>query len=210
MKRTLRRKIKKKNSESKSEPLNFTPKRKRIKRYKKQRCVYILEGGLQCSSYAVGKGTLCKKHGGNPIIKENLVNESEASLIIGKRTKYNPETHPILYIHFAKRGFSEVEIAAEFKVSVETLHNWAERYVIFNEAYEIGKALHEAWWLEQGKANLENRSFNTTLYKFLTSNKLGYSDKMESKSLNMNIHGVLKVPDRVSEEEWESDIIDIE
>ena len=82
---------------------------------------------------------------------------------------------------------------------------------MFNKAYDIGKAMHEAWWIEQGKSGLNNRGFNTSLFKFLTSNKLGYSDKMETKNMNMNVHGVLMVPDKVSEEEWEQDedVIDV-
>jgi len=83
---------------------------------------------------------------------------------------------------------------------------------MFNTAPEIGQALHEAWWIQQGKNGLTNRGFNTSLFKFLTSNKLGYSDKMETKSLNMNLHGVLMVPDKMSDDEWENDedIIDFD
>ena len=73
-------------------------------------------------------------------------------------------------------------------------------------AFEVGQVLHEAWYLKTGKDGLKQRGFNTTLFKFLAGNKLGYSDKMESKNfnLNQNVHGVLVVPAKVSEEEWEA------
>jgi hypothetical protein len=203
MSRKLKRKIKKKDI---VDPIEKKPVR--IKRYKKQKCVFVDENGRKCNRLAVGKSTLCKKHGGNPVIKENLLPDS-VNNILTLATKYKPEEHPILFIEYSRMGMSEVEIAAEFMVSVETMRGWSEKFEMFNRAHEIGKALHESWWLLQGKSGLNNRGFNTGLYKFLTANKLGYAEKMETKSMNMNIHGVLMVPDKVSEEEWENDDEDI-
>lgn len=182
---------------------------KKIKRYRKQRCKFVSDGN-RCRNYAVGKSTLCKQHGGDPVIKENLFKDSELALV-GLNTSYNPVEHPTLFIDYSRMGMSEVEIAAEFKVSVATLKSWTEKFEMFNTAYEIGKALHESWWLQQGKSGLFNRGFNTGLFKFLTANKLGYAEKVESRNLNMNVHGVLMVPDKMSEEEWENeeDVIDV-
>jgi len=225
MSRKLKRNLKKVNIEVKEPPKKLPPKItiskdnsavparkiKKIKRYKPQRCAYVDENGVQCRFKAVGKSTLCKKHGGDPIIKDNLITMDEASQLIIGASKFDIASHPILYIELSREGLSEVEIAAQFGVSVETIRKWAEKYEIFNRAYDIGKAMYEAWWLVQGKSGLGNRFFNTSLFKFLTSNKLGYSDKMETKALNMNVHGVLLVPDKVSEDEWEKDedVIDV-
>lgn len=179
-------------------------KKKVIKKYVAQQCAYVNADGVRCKNRAVGKSTLCGDHGGDPIIKENLLSrEEEKALYDPLNTKYKPDYHPIAYVDFSREGLSKVEIAARFEVSTETINTWAEKYDSFYTATEIGDALHEAWWLTQGKAGLNTRGFNTGLFKFLTSNKIGYSDKMETKSMNMNIHGVLKVPDAVTEEEWE-------
>jgi hypothetical protein len=56
---------------------------------------------------------------------------------------------------------------------------------------------------KEGKDNLDNRGYNTGLFKFLTGNKLGYSDKIESKNLNVTA-GVLMVPATMEAEEWEA------
>jgi len=187
--------------------------RKTIKKYKKQRCAYIRGDGTQCKYLAVGKSTLCKTHGGNPVVKENLIVASTTEkALIDPNSKFDPAIHPISYIDFSREGLSDVEIAAQFEVSVETINNWAEKYKTFNTAWEIGQAMHEAWWLRQGKNNLTNkRNFNSSLFKFMTMNKLGYSDKIEQKNMNMNVHGVLMIPDAVSEEEWENeDVIDVD
>ena len=189
---------------------------KNIKKYVKQRCDFILENGKKCRNNAVGKGTLCKKHGGDSIIKENMVpivHENEKGMI-PYGSKFNPAVHPLEYIELSRGGLSKVEIAARMEVSVHTLQNWAEKFESFHIASEIGDALHEAWWIERGKGGLDSKSFNTSLFKFLTSNKLGYSDKMETKSTNLSLHGVLVAPDAVTEDEWESendteDVIDV-
>jgi len=185
------------------------PLKKKLKTYyKRQQCAFIRENGQQCKKIAVGKSTLCEMHNGDVVIKENLYKGTEEITHPNVKVKFDPSTHPIAYIEMAKEGFSDVEIAAEFGVSCEALKGWAERFESFYTAKEVGKAMHEAWWLHQGKDNLNERSFNTNLFKYITMNKLGYSDKIEQKSLNMNLHGVLMVPDAVSEEDWEKDSID--
>ncbi len=190
-------------------------KRTKIK-YKRQRCAFVekidTSGELkQCENIAIGKGTLCKRHGGDPVIKENLLDKTQEKYFDYPNSKFNPLIHPIQYIEMSRFGASDVEIAAQFEVSLHSIKRWAELYESFNTAYEVGKAMHEAWWLTQGKDNLNERSFNTHLFKYLTMNKLGYSDKIEQKNLNMNVHGVLAVPEKVSVEEWEADeeIIDV-
>jgi len=219
--RKLKRKIQKPELKPELKPIKIKkiskfkkiekPQEKQLKLkkyYKKQQCAYIKEDGLQCKRIAVGKSTLCGLHGGDSVIKENLLNRSEEDFLPNARSKFDPAYHPMAYIEMAKEGFSDVEIAAEFEVYLDRFSNWAERYESFYIAKEVGKAMHEAWWLRQGKDNLNERSFNTNLFKYMTMNKLGYSDKIEQKSLNMNLHGVLMVPDAVSEEDWEKDSID--
>jgi hypothetical protein len=179
--------------------------RKLKKRYKKQKCAFYMMNlageNIRCKRNAVGSSTLCSDHGGERIDKKNLILASESTLSIN--SKFKPHIHPILFIDLSRQGMSEVEIAAEFQIGVSTLKKWSETFAEMATAYEIGKALHEAWWLQQGKSGLNNvRNFNTNLFKFLTGNKLGYSDKIQTTNLNMNTHGVLLVPGVVSESEW--------
>lgn len=199
-------KLKKINLKSTSLPVK--QERKLKKYYKKQRCAFVFSNGTQCKKLAVGKSSLCKRHGGDPTIKENLYKGTEEVLLPNVRVKFDPAFHPIRYIELSKDGLSEVEIAAEFEIAVITIQEWAEKFESFYIAKEVGKAMHESWWLRQGKENMSTRAFNASLYKYITMNKLGYSDKIEQKSLNMNIHGVLMVPDSVSEEDWEKGAID--
>lgn len=173
------------------------------KKYPKAQCAFVdLDG--QCTSNAVGKSTLCKKHGGSTVIKENLVTKYDPI----RSPKYQPEYHPMEFITLSREGMSIVEIAAEFGVGISTLQGWQENYLEFNTAYEVGQAMYEAWWLTEAKGNLGNSRYNTQLFKYITANKLGYAEKIESRNLNMNVHGVMVVPDKVPEADWEEEAID--
>jgi hypothetical protein len=193
------------------EELVKEPVKKRIRViYRKKRCDFTFEHGVPCSNYAVGSGNVCKTHGGNPIAPESLTKLDTYNLpdSSGCYQKYDPVVHPKLYIEYSRIGMSLVEIAAEFKVKVQTIKDWAEKFESFAEVFEIGEALHESWWIRQGKNNLNSRFFQTGLYKFLTGNKIGWADKIETRNINQNSFGVLVVPGKVSVDDWEQKNID--
>jgi len=175
-------------------------------KFKKRKCAFVTPKGKGCHRNAVWQSTLCKRHGGTKYDPALTIPGADVTdLVVSGITKFKPDKHPIQFLQLAREGMSNVEIAANFNISIKTLDRWAEVYQDFQVAFEIGAALHEAWWLEKGKDGLEKRSFNTALYKFLTSNKLGYSEKSENTNFNTNrvIHGVLVVPKKMSESEWE-------
>jgi hypothetical protein len=194
---------------------NAERKKDTVTVYEKQKCNWMNRFGKQCKRNSVGKGTLCEKHGGERIVLENLISVYDSAVVV---QKFNPAVHPIQFIELSREGNSLVEIASEMEVSVSLLKKWSENFKEFNVAFEIGEAMHEAWWLQQGKDNLTNTRFQTTLYKFLTTNKLGYAEKIETKSHNINENvGVLLIPGQMSVEEWENknkeddkDIIDVD
>ena len=133
-------KVKKRNLErSKNQDFKI-PGVKEIAIYPKEKC--IIPG---CARYAVGKDTVCKIHGGDPVIKENLLKNEEIPDYLQFKTKYDPATHPIRYIELARLGKSESEIASEFNVSKADIRDWVQNFLEFNTAYEIGQTLYEAW-----------------------------------------------------------------
>lgn len=165
--------------------------------YPDEECV--VEG---CDNMAVGEVDVCEKHGGERVIEKNLLAPKDVPTALLKAVKYDKGIHPMGFISYSKKGLSAVEIAAEFGVSMKTLKKWDETFEEFHEAFEVGAALHEAWYIQKGKDNLDNMRYNTTLYKYLTGNKLGWAEKTESKNLNVHA-GVLVVPQQVTEAEWE-------
>ncbi len=174
---------------------------KEIMVFPKERCGFVGDDGERCKRLSVGEYNVCEKHGGDRVVVENLFKADEIPDIL-KGCKYDPTYHPMEYLVLAKMGKSLVEIAAEFEVPAREIKAWSETYAEFNRAFEIAEALHESWYLNEGKNNLDNRGYNVELFKFITGNKLGWSTKTESKNLNVNA-GVLLIPKKKSEEEWE-------
>lgn len=157
-----------------------------------------------CRRNAVGVHDVCEMHGGVAVIEQNLLAAFEVSDVLRAVSKYDP-TKCMDYIRLSQQGYGDSEIASEFGVSVSTMLGWAEKFEDFKLAVDIGKSAYEAWWLKEAKRNLDNRNYNTGLFKFVTANKLGFAEKSESKTLSVHA-GVLMVPTPAkSAEEWEAD-----
>lgn len=135
------------------------------------------------------------------------LNESSRGVSPNISSKFDVGKHPLLYIKLSKEGKSDVEIASLFQISLSTLMRWVHDYEEMKEAYEIGQTMYEAFFLTKGVQNLENDRFNNVLFKYLTMNKLGYSDKVETKSTMQGLHGVVVIPNTLSIQEWEAQSI---
>ena len=135
------------------------------------------------------------------------LNENNRSVGPNINSKFDVGKHPLLYIKLSKEGKSDVEIASLFQISISTLMRWVHDYEEMKEAYEIGQTMYEAFFLTKGVQNLENDRFNNVLFKYLTMNKLGYSDKVETKSTMQGLHGVVVIPNTLSIQEWEAQSI---
>ena len=181
-------------------------------KYESTRCGFVGEDGVQCKGFACSGVEFCRVHARVlGLSKGDIVRSSECDVSYKSlpesylnRTKFDIGKHPLLYIKLSRLGKSDVEIASEFGVSLGTLMKWVSEISEMKEAYEIGQTMYEAFFLKKGVENLDNDRFNNVLYKYLTMNKLGYSDKMETKSTMSGLHGVMVVPSTMSVSEWES------
>lgn len=187
-------------------------RRRKENLYPSSRCDHINEDGIQCLRPAAGSSIYCNSHGGiknadDLNINRAMLKSDAEALAIGKTAHtliFDPAIHPLQYIQQAALGKSPAEIAAIFKISKHTLNTWAETYESFYDAYHIGATMYEAFWIEKGVNNLETTRFNTSLYKFLTGNLLGFSEKTESRIHQTSITGVLVIPAKAkSDEAWE-------
>ena len=104
----------------------------------------------------------------------------------------------------AAEGFSQLGIAANFKVSRECFKRWIEEDEALNEAYELGKeterqALH-ALVVASARAN---KPANVNAF-FLLKARHGYveTDNRTKVSVDVAVNSVLVVRDHGSDEEW--------
>jgi|TARA_R110002167_G_scaffold38934_1_gene120646 transposase-like protein len=73
-------------------------------------------------------------------------------------------------------GASIVEVCKFLGINKSTWYRWLkdERKKDFQEAAQLGLESSEAFWVQLGRDNIENKSFNTALYSFLMVNKFNY------------------------------------
>ena len=88
---------------------------------------------------------------------------------------WNPKNKKAIGEMFEK-GASIVEVCKFLGINKSTWYRWLkdERKKDFQEAAELGLEASESYWVQLGRDNVENKSFNTALYSFLMVNKFNY------------------------------------
>lgn len=79
-------------------------------------------------------------------------------------------------IELFANGSTVVEVCRFLGIHKSTFYRWLkdERKKDFQYTIELGIQASEAFWIQIGRDNLENKSFNTSLYAFMMVNKFNY------------------------------------
>lgn len=93
--------------------------------------------------------------------------------------KKNPytEEHLDLIIESMRGGASITEVAANIGIARKTLYEWVKKFPEFSDTIKRGEALSEAWWMNEGRTNLQNNKFNSALWYMNMKNRFGWRDK---------------------------------
>ena len=59
---------------------------------------------------------------------------------MGRKTKYNPDTFPLLAEGYARDGLSDKQIAKNLNISKETYYTYQKKYLVFFDSIKKGKA----------------------------------------------------------------------
>lgn len=84
-------------------------------------------------------------------------------------------------------GRHDTEVRRELGITKRQWDSYMTRSREFVELVEWGRELAEAWHYEQSRVNLQNKEFNTTLYKTRMSNIYGWADKVDNRNANANL-----------------------
>lgn len=76
-------------------------------------------------------------------------------------------------------GDFDVEVAAKLKVPVREFHKQMQENAAFGRLVEYGRTLCEAYWVNQAKKNMNNKTFNATSWAFVMKNQFNWADKSE-------------------------------
>jgi len=77
-------------------------------------------------------------------------------------------------------GATDVEVMKELKWTEKKFSEYYTTSEGFKALVDFGRLSAKAWWMQKGRKNLENRSFNTPLYAIYMKNNFGWSEKQET------------------------------
>lgn len=99
------------------------------------------------------------------------------------------------------QGGTLVEAAIEMGISRSTFHAWTKstdkQKESFRETVKIGKEAAEAWWIRQGRENLENRSFVYGLWLINMVNRFGWTSSHSKKEEKKEVEHTVSVKKKV-------------
>lgn len=82
-----------------------------------------------------------------------------------------------------ENGESVIEVCANMGISRDTFYRWCKEHKRFNEAYQRGLELSEAWWEKLGRAgSLGTQKINAVTWIFNMKNRFKWSDRTQIES----------------------------
>ena len=100
-------------------------------------------------------------------------------------------------------GGTIVEASRIMGINRSTFNRWANsagaEKQSFREIVEVGKEAAEAWWIRQGRENLDTRGFNHGLWLMNMVNRFGWTSSHSRKEEKKEIEhkGVVEVKKKV-------------
>jgi len=99
------------------------------------------------------------------------------------------------------QGGTLIEAARDMGVSRSTFRAWAtstdKQKEVFRETVKQGKEASEAWWIRQGRENLETRGFNHGLWLINMVNRFGWTSSHSKKEEKKEIEHTVEVKNKV-------------
>lgn len=83
-----------------------------------------------------------------------------------------------------REGYSDVEVCRELGITNKQFNKLYSENDKFAEIVDFGRMLSHAWWMEKARKNLNDRTFNTSLYIIVMKNRYGWAEKIEAAALD--------------------------
>ena len=101
-------------------------------------------------------------------------------------------------------GGSISEVSRMMGINRSTFRSWTDGTDMlkkpFREIVELGKEAAEAWWLQQGRENIDNRSFNNSLWSLNMVNRYSWNSNKKEERKEIEYKGTVEVKKAVDVE----------
>lgn len=77
-------------------------------------------------------------------------------------------------------GGSDVEVCKAIKTTPQKFNQKYKEDQKFAELVDYGRMLSTAWWMEQARFAIKDKTFNTAMWQFVMKNRFGWADKTEN------------------------------
>ncbi len=98
-------------------------------------------------------------------------------------------------INLYKEGWSHVEVAAYLEMTKRQFEKKYQTDPYFRQLVEMGGDLAEAWNVREGRVNLNNKDYNTTLYKARMGHFFGWADKIDQNTKQLSVSATMTKED---------------
>lgn len=111
----------------------------------------------------------------------------------GRPSKYDPSMCETV-MEIMAVGATKEEAAAHLGIAKDTFYQWIKKHEEFSKAVAIAEELSYVWWLKQGRSNLCNKEFNSTLWYMIMKNLHKWSDRQEVKHNTEDSRIIIQMP----------------
>ena len=102
------------------------------------------------------------------------------------------------------QGGSIAEACREMGISRSTFAAWSKstdaQKASFRHTVKMGKEASEAWWIRQGRENLDTRGFNHGLWLLNMVNRFGWNSNRKEEKKEIEHKGTVEVKKKVDVE----------
>ncbi len=83
-------------------------------------------------------------------------------------------------------GADDWEVCAGLQITKADFINKYENDSVFKKCVDYGRTVERAWWTKQGRLNLNDKTFNSSVYSLHMKNRFAWAEKAETTTKDVD------------------------